>query len=87
MATLVVRQLDDDLVRRLKERAAAHGSSAEAEHRAILDEVLRPRPRTGAEIAAALRGREPYFTDEELGAFEELDQPAEPVALPPRAGR
>ena len=43
MDTLVVRRLDDDLVRRLKARAAAHGRSAEAEHRAILEAALRPR--------------------------------------------
>jgi plasmid stability protein len=83
MATLVVRQLDDDIVRRLKERAAAHGRSAEAEHRAILDEALRPRPRTGAELIAALRGKGPYFTDEELAVFDDLDQPAEPITFPP----
>lgn len=36
MATLTVRKLDDDLVRRLRIRAAEHGRSAEAEHREIL---------------------------------------------------
>lgn len=36
MATLTVRDLDDDLVRRLRIRAAEHGRSAEAEHREIL---------------------------------------------------
>jgi plasmid stability protein len=42
MASLIVRRLDDDLVRRLKARAAAHRRSAEAEHRAILETALRP---------------------------------------------
>jgi plasmid stability protein len=37
MASLIVRRLDEDLVRRLKARAAAHHRSAEAEHRAILE--------------------------------------------------
>jgi plasmid stability protein len=41
MASLLVRRLDDDLVRRLKARAVAHGRSAEAEHRAILEAALR----------------------------------------------
>lgn len=36
MATLAVLNLDDDLVRRLRIRAAEHGRSAEAEHREIL---------------------------------------------------
>jgi antitoxin FitA len=36
MATLTVRNLEDDVVRRLRIRAAEHGRSAEAEHREIL---------------------------------------------------
>jgi antitoxin FitA len=40
MATLTVRNLDDDIVRRLRVRAAEHGRSAEAEHREILRLVL-----------------------------------------------
>lgn len=40
MATLTVRNLDDDVVRRLRIRAAEHGRSAEAEHRYILRVVL-----------------------------------------------
>lgn len=41
VAQLIVRNLDDDLVRRLKERAAANGVSAEEEHRRILRDALR----------------------------------------------
>jgi antitoxin FitA len=37
---LHVRNLDDDLIRRLKLRAARHGRSAEAEHREILRQAL-----------------------------------------------
>jgi plasmid stability protein len=40
MSQLTVRKLDLDVVRRLKLRAAEHGRSAEAEHRAILEEAL-----------------------------------------------
>ena len=36
MATLTVRNLDDEVVRRLHIRAAEHQRSAEAEHREIL---------------------------------------------------
>ena len=36
MATLVVRGLDDALIRALKQRAVHHGRSAEEEHRQIL---------------------------------------------------
>jgi len=41
MAQLIVRDLDDDLVRRLKRRAAESGHSAEEEHRRILKRALR----------------------------------------------
>ena len=37
---LHVRNLDDDLIARLKRRAARHGRSAEPEHREILKQVL-----------------------------------------------
>lgn len=40
MAQLLVRNIPDRTVLALKERAARHGRSVEAEHRAILDEVL-----------------------------------------------
>lgn len=40
MASLHVRNVDDELVMRLKERAAKHGRSAEAEHREILKTAL-----------------------------------------------
>ena len=43
MAQLTVRNLDDDVVAALKARAANHGRSAEAEHRRILEDALRPR--------------------------------------------
>ena len=40
MAQLIVRDLEESIVRALKLRAAKKGISAEAEHRAILREVL-----------------------------------------------
>ena len=55
MADLLVRGVDEALVRKLKERAAAHGRSAEAEHREILADALkRPRRRTFAEVLASM---------------------------------
>ena len=48
MAQLIVRNLEDDLVRRLKLLAARHGRAAEAEHREILRTALKPgSPRKG----------------------------------------
>jgi len=42
MAQLIVRNLDDEIVTRLRRRAAHNGRSAEEEHRAILRGVLMP---------------------------------------------
>lgn len=48
MATLTIRDIDDDLRARLRVRAAEHGRSMEAEVRAILKESLaKPRPSSG----------------------------------------
>jgi antitoxin FitA len=55
MPDLLVRGVDEEIVRALKERAGAHGRSAEAEHRAILAAALaRPRRRTFAEVLASM---------------------------------
>lgn len=40
MGQLIVRNLDAEVVQALKERAARHGRSAEAEHREILRQAL-----------------------------------------------
>jgi plasmid stability protein len=42
MGQLTVRKVDDEIIRRLKVRAAEHGRSAEAEHREILKQALLP---------------------------------------------
>lgn len=39
---LIVRNLEEEVVRELRLRAARHGRSAEAEHREILRQVLLP---------------------------------------------
>lgn len=41
MAQLLVRDLKEETVAALKKRAKEHGRSAEAEHRAILEEALK----------------------------------------------
>lgn len=43
MAQLLVRDIESDVVRELKLRAAQHGHSAEEEHRLILREALRSK--------------------------------------------
>jgi len=55
MPQLLVRDVPLDVVDALKRRAAEHGRSAEAEHRAILEEALRPGRADFWERAARLR--------------------------------
>lgn len=58
MASLHVRNVDDEIIRRLKERAAKHNRSAESEHRAILEAALpETSEKTFDEMAAELRAR------------------------------
>lgn len=59
MGQLIVRNLDTNIVRALKQRAARAGRAAEAEHRAILEQVLRPETESFADAAARLRARTP----------------------------
>lgn len=57
MAQLTVRNINDQIVRALKQRAAAHGRSAEAEHREILRKALLEGEGDFAARAKALRKR------------------------------
>ncbi|HID81318.1 MAG TPA: DNA-binding protein [Chromatiales bacterium] len=55
MANLVVRNIDEKIVRVLKARAGKHGVSAEAEHRKILEAVLlKPKKKNFAEIIQSI---------------------------------
>ncbi|CAG9269943.1 FitA-like ribbon-helix-helix domain-containing protein [Paraburkholderia unamae] len=55
MANLLVRNVDESLVQSLRERAAAHGRSAEAEHRDILAKALRtPKRKSFVEVLQSM---------------------------------
>jgi plasmid stability protein len=61
--SLSVRNLDEELIARLKRRAARHGRSAEAEHREILRQALAGEAEPSfddlaAEFRAMTTGRE-----------------------------
>lgn len=61
MAQLLIRDILEALVLALKERAAANGRSAGAEHRLILEEALQrsqrvPQARLRAETAGRIQG-------------------------------
>lgn len=63
MAQLIVRNVEDAVVRALKLRAAEKGRSAEAEHRELLRQALLDRPRRS--FKDALRAM-PDVGDDEL---------------------
>jgi plasmid stability protein len=55
VAQLMVRNLSEDLVKALKQRAAKHNRSAEQEHREILQAALHgPRRRSLADMLATI---------------------------------
>ena len=55
MSNLVVRNLDQRIVDALKKRAVRHGRSAEAEHRALLEELLlRPKRKSFVELISEM---------------------------------
>ena len=62
MGQLIVRGLDDRLIQALKARAARTGRSAEAEHRAILEQTLASEAESFAAAAAGLRAAAPRQT-------------------------
>jgi len=56
MAQLLVRDISEETVAALKKRAKEHGRSAEAEHRAILEEALQRRKMDFWKEADRIRG-------------------------------
>jgi antitoxin FitA len=55
MANLIVRNIDEAIVKALKMRASQHGVSAEAEHRKILEQVLlKPQKKPFSEVLSLI---------------------------------
>jgi antitoxin FitA len=69
MGVLTVRNVDDDLIRALRIRAAKNGRSAEAEHRAILREVLAPKTDHVVEL---LRRRRESLAGRDFSDIDEI---------------
>ena len=68
MANLIVRNVDERIVRALKSRAGKHSRSAEAEHREILAAaLLKSKAKSFAEVLASMPnvGRDADFTRSE----------------------
>ena len=72
MAQLIVRELEESVVRALKLRAAKKGVSAEAEHRTILREVLLRR--SSRSFKEALLAMPDVGTDADFAIERDLDR-------------
>ena len=79
MASIIVRNLDEGLKRKLRLRAAANGRSMEAEARDILHTALNRQPAAPQNLATAIRAR---FAP--LGGVELELPPRSPMREPPR---
>jgi plasmid stability protein len=78
VASITIRNLDDDLKRRLRIQAAEHGRSMEEEAREILRSAV-GEPAPPADLGAAIHGR---FA--RLGGVDLDLPPREPMPEPPR---
>lgn len=77
MATLTIRDLDDELRDRLRVRAARHGRSMEAEVRAILRDTL-VRPPAAEGLGTRIHQRFAAIGGAELELPERRDAPRAP---------
>ena len=69
MASLIVRNVDDEIVRALKIQASQKGISAEAEHRNLLaDALLTPRRKSFEEVIQSIP---PVGRDEDFSRVED----------------
>lgn len=80
MASMTIRNLDDDIKQRLRVQAAEHGRSMEEEARVILRTAL-TEPASTTNLAQAIRER---FAP--LGGVELDIPPREPMRDPPQFG-
>ena len=82
MASITIRNLDDELKKRLRVRSAQHGRSMEDEARDILRVALATERPTPADLGQAIHRR---FSA--LGGIELTIPPREPMREPPDFGQ
>lgn len=75
MSTMTIRNIPDDVYRATKVRAALNNRSAEAEVRAVLEELVQPL--NGPDLAKALLalGQQVGLTDDDLQYFKRDKSP------------
>jgi plasmid stability protein len=75
MPQLIVRQIEEQIVRKLKQQAGAHGVSMEAEHRRILRESLLGKGRRRTSFKEALRAMPDVGDDADFARGPQLERP------------
>jgi len=85
MATLTIRNVDPEVQKRVRVRAAENGRSMEAELRQIIKDAVAitpaEKPQTGRDLAEAIRRRFAPYGGVELEPF-----PPAPMGPPPEFG-
>jgi plasmid stability protein len=75
MAQLIVRKIEERIVRKLKQQAGAHGVSTEEEHRRILRESLLGRGEKRPSFKEALRAMPEVGEDVDFERGPQLERP------------
>ncbi len=83
MGMMTVRNIPEEVHAALRARAKRHNRSAEAEVRAILEEVVKSEKRVQMGDALAALGRKIGLTNEDFAIFEQVRDktPAEPMGF------
>ena len=77
MPQLIVRQIEEKVVKKLKQRAGEHGVSMEEEHRRILRESLLGKPLRRKSFKEALLAMPDVGKDEDFERGPQLERPVE----------
>ena len=77
MPQLIVRQIEEKVVKKLKQQAGEHGVSMEAEHRRILRESLLGQPARRSSFKEALLAMPNVGRDEDFARGTQLERPVE----------
>lgn len=75
MPQLLVRQIEDKVVRKLKEQAGRHGVSMEEEHRRILREALLGKPGKRKSFKEFLMSMPDVGKDEDFARGPQIERP------------
>ena len=75
MRQLIVRDIEERVVRKLKERAGRHGISMEEEHRRILREALVGRASKRLSFKEALLAMPDVGADEDFKRGPQIERP------------